>query len=46
MISNFGQVVKGGPLKLHPLVTRLVDKDVLEKMGAERAGDTASEETN
>ena len=36
VISNFGQVVKGGALKIHPLVTRLVDREVLEKMGAER----------
>ena len=36
VILNFGQVVKGGALKIHPLVTRLVDREVLEKMGAER----------
>ena len=36
VISKIGQVVKGGALKVHPLVTRLVDRDALEKMGAER----------
>lgn len=38
VIANFKQVVKGGSLKLHPLVTRLVDEDTLKKMGAERMG--------
>jgi hypothetical protein len=42
VISNFGQVLKGGALKIHPLVTRLVDREVLEKMGAERMDGTAS----
>jgi len=34
VIANFKQVVKDGDLRLHPIVTKLVDKDVLEKMGA------------
>lgn len=39
VIANFKQVVKEGNLRLHPIVTRLVDEDVLEKMGAEKMGD-------
>ena len=38
VIANFKQVVKDGDLRLHPLVTKLVDKDVLEKMGAKQIG--------
>ena len=37
VIANFRQVVKDGSLKLHPLITRLVDPETLEKMGATRA---------
>jgi hemolysin-activating ACP:hemolysin acyltransferase len=36
VIANFKQVVKEGTLRLHPLVTRLVDPDTLQKMGAEK----------
>lgn len=39
VIANFKQVVKEGDLRLHPLVTRLVDKETLEKMGAKKAGE-------
>ena len=38
VISNLKQVVKEGSLRLHPLVTRLVDPGTLEKMGAEKIG--------
>ena len=38
VIANFRQLVKEGGLKLHPLVTRLVDRETLAKMGATRAG--------
>ena len=38
VIANFRQVVKDGSLKLHPLITRLVDEDTLRKMGAHKAG--------
>jgi hypothetical protein len=38
VIANFRQVVKEGALKLHPLITRLVDAETLEKMGATRGG--------
>lgn len=33
-IGNFRQVVKGGELRMHPIVGRLVDPEVLEKLGA------------
>lgn len=34
VIAGFKQVVKEGDLRLHPIITRLVDKETLEKMGA------------
>ena len=34
VIANFKQVVKGGGLRLHPVITRLVDQETLAKMGA------------
>ncbi len=36
VLNNFKQVVKNGDLRLHPLITRLVDKETLEKIGATR----------
>ncbi|WP_019954398.1 hypothetical protein [Yoonia vestfoldensis] len=36
VIANFKQVVKDGDLRLHPIVTRLVDAETLEKMGAQK----------
>ena len=39
VIANFKQVAKEGELRLHPLVPRLVDKDVLERMGATKMGE-------
>ena len=36
VIANFKQVVKEGSLRLHPLITRLVDAETLTKMGAEK----------
>lgn len=38
VIANFRQVVKEGQLRLHPIVTRLVDAEMLTKMGAEKLG--------
>lgn len=38
VIANFKQVVKEGALKLHPIITTLVDGETLKKMGAERLG--------
>ena len=40
VIAGFKQVVKDGDLRLHSIVTKLVDKDVLEKMGAKQIGST------
>lgn len=34
VIANFKQVVRQGDLRIHPLVTRLVDPEMLKKMGA------------
>lgn len=34
VIANFRQVAKEGPLVMHPVITRLVDRETLEKMGA------------
>ncbi|EZP82423.1 ACP:hemolysin acyltransferase (hemolysin-activating protein) [Novosphingobium resinovorum] len=36
VIANFKQVVKEGSLRLHPIITRLVDAETLQKMGAEK----------
>ncbi|MEL7469553.1 MAG: toxin-activating lysine-acyltransferase [Pseudomonadota bacterium] len=36
VIANFRQVVKGGELRLHPVVARMVEPEVLEKMGARK----------
>ena len=36
VIANFKQVVKQGSLRLHPLITRLVDEETLTRMGAEK----------
>jgi cytolysin-activating lysine-acyltransferase len=44
VIANFKQVVKEGALRLHPIITRLVDEDVLAKMGAEKIGSTSGAE--
>jgi hemolysin-activating ACP:hemolysin acyltransferase len=38
VIANFRQVVKEGSLKLHPLITRLVNEETLKKMGAQKFG--------
>ena len=34
VIANFGTVVKGSDLRLHPMVAGLVDDETLAKMGA------------
>lgn len=36
VIANFRQVVKEGSLRLHPIVTRLLDEETLKKMGAQK----------
>lgn len=42
VIANFKQVVKEGSLRLHPIITRLVDADTLAKMGAEKIAQPAA----
>lgn len=43
VIANFKQVIKDGSLRLHPIITRLVDAETLQKMGAEKmAGDESA----
>jgi hemolysin-activating ACP:hemolysin acyltransferase len=42
VIANFKQVVKEGSLRLHPLITRLVDEETLKKMGAEKIASPAA----
>jgi len=42
VIANFKQVTKQGDLRIHPLVTRLVDADALKKMGAAPIGAKAA----
>lgn len=37
VIANFKQLTKGGDLRMHPVINRLVDAETLEKMGAKRA---------
>ena len=34
VVANFRQLAKGGELRLHPLVPRLVSKELLARMGA------------
>lgn len=36
VISNFRQLIDEGGLRLHPVITRLVDQETLKKMGAEK----------
>ncbi len=43
VIGNFRQVAKEGELRLHPLISRLVDPETLEKMGARKTPDAKSE---
>lgn len=42
VIGNFRQVAKEGELRLHPLISRLVDPELLEKMGARRSPEEAA----
>ncbi len=45
VIANFKQVIKEGDLRIHPLITRLVDPDTLKKMGAAPVAKPTQEET-
>ena len=44
VIANFRQVVKDGELRLHPMISRMVDSETLEKMGARKASETEKAE--
>ncbi|WP_027155592.1 toxin-activating lysine-acyltransferase [Mesorhizobium sp. WSM2561] len=36
VLVNFGQLAKGAPVRVHPMVRQLVDKELLEKLSEER----------
>ncbi len=42
VLANFGKVVKGGNLRLHPLIAKLVDAETLQKLGAQKMSGTAA----
>lgn len=42
VLANFKQVVKEGDLRLHPIIGSLVDREMLEKMGARKGGEGQS----
>ena len=46
VIANFKQVVKEGDLRIHPLITRLVDPETLKKMGAAPVSKQAQEDNS
>ena len=46
VIANFKQVVKEGGLRLHPIITKLVDPETLQKMGAEKIAPSTVPEAN
>ena len=41
VLANMKQVIKDGDLRIHPIVTRLVEEGALEKLGASRREGTA-----
>lgn len=43
VIANFRKVASEGDLRLHPLISRMVDPETLQKMGARRAPETAGD---
>lgn len=45
VVANFRQVVKEGSLRLHPLITRLLDEETLRKMGAQKGDGSAAAQT-
>ena len=42
MLANFKQVVKDKPVRIHPIVSQLVDPAVLEKMKVRPVGEAGS----
>jgi hypothetical protein len=45
VLANFKQVVKDKPIRIHPLVSQLVDPAVLEKMKVRPVGDAEGKTT-
>jgi hemolysin-activating ACP:hemolysin acyltransferase len=45
VLANFKQVVKDKPVRIHPIVTQLVDPAVLEKMKVRPVGDAEGTQT-
>ena len=41
VLANFRQVVKEGDMRIHPIVARMVDPELLKKMGAAGTATTA-----
>lgn len=37
VLINFGQLSKGAPVRVHPMIRQLVDKEILEKLSEKRA---------
>ncbi len=46
VIANFRQLVKEGSLRLHPIITKLVDPETLTKMGAAKISDHRTDGTD
>ncbi|WP_372888907.1 toxin-activating lysine-acyltransferase [Sphingomonas sp.] len=44
VIANFRQVVKDGDLRLHPIITRLVDSETLARMAPKKVAEARREE--
>lgn len=44
VIANFRKVAAEGDLRLHPLISRMVDPETLQKMGARKASDSSAGE--
>ena len=38
VLTSFGKVVKGGNLRLHPIIAKLIDEETLKKLGAQKQG--------
>ena len=43
MLANFKQVVKDKPVRIHPIVSQLVDPAVLEKMKVRPVGEAETD---
>ena len=45
VLANFKQVAKQGTLRLHPIISRLIEPEILEKLGARGADTNIPERT-